>query len=116
MDDTATNPKTGRMFQTNWFDPGWHKGNMENGSNGREEVAGETAGKGEAWASIFNFGTEECPGRVFISKFEAGGALFLSWLFYSTLRIFRKNPSPSEASPNEPTSQPPTGHLNASKT
>src|SRR5690606_28208977 len=75
MDETTTKPKTARMFNTNWFDPGWHKGNMAAGSNGREEVPGETAGKGEAWAAIFNFGTEECPGRVFISKFEPGAVI-----------------------------------------
>lgn len=75
MSDTEKAPKTGRMFNTNWFDPGWHKGDMGAGSQGREEVKGETAGKGAAWAAIFNFGTEECPGRVFISKFEPGAVI-----------------------------------------
>lgn len=65
----------GRFFNTNWFDPGWHKGDMGRGSNGREQIKGQAAGQGEAWAAVFNFGTEQTPGRVFISKFEPGAII-----------------------------------------
>lgn len=75
MSEVQAKPKTGRMYTTNWFDPGWHEGNLSAGSNGREDPPGAKCGEGKAWAAIFNFGGEESPGRVFISKFEAGAVL-----------------------------------------
>jgi len=75
MSDTEKAPKTGRMFNTNWFDPGWHKGDMGRGSNGREEEAGQTAGQGEAWAAVFDYGPDDYPCRMFISKFAPGAVI-----------------------------------------
>lgn len=75
MSNAEKAPKTGRMFNTNWFDPGWHKGDMGSGSNGREEEEGQATGKGEAWAAIFDYGPDEYPCRMFISKFEPGAVI-----------------------------------------
>lgn len=74
MSDSGNSPKTGRMFNTNWFDPGWGDGSMDSGSMGREE-GGTSAGEGRAQHAIFDYGTDEHPCRCFIAKFEPGAVI-----------------------------------------